>query len=57
MKKHILFLTFIVAHSLILAGCDRGLPDVQQAQKQKQQEEADKRALRGEFKKSQGKSY
>ena len=57
MKKFILLLTCIVAHFLILAGCDRGSADVQQAQKQKQQEEADKRALRGEFKKSQGKSY
>jgi outer membrane murein-binding lipoprotein Lpp len=57
MKQLILFVTFIVAHSSMLAGCDRASSDVQQAQKQKQQEEADKRALRGEFKKSQGKSY
>ena len=57
MKQLIPFLIYIVAHSSILAGCDRASSDVQQAQKKKQQEEADKRALRGEFKKSQGKSY
>ena len=57
MKQLIILLTLSIATSSILTGCDRASTDVQQAQKQKQQEEADKNALRGEFKKSQGKSY
>jgi hypothetical protein len=57
MKKIVLLLTFVVAPMSTLPGCDKTPTDPQQAQKQKQQEEADKRALRGEFKKSQGKSY
>ncbi len=57
MKKLVILLTFIVAPMSTLTGCDRTPTDPQQDQKQKQQEEADKRALRGEFKKSQGKSY
>jgi hypothetical protein len=57
MKKLVLLLTFVVAPMWTLTGCDKTPTDPQHAQKQKQQEEADKRALRGEFKKSQGKSY
>jgi hypothetical protein len=57
MKNLVLLLTFIVAPVSTLTGCDKTPTDPQQAQKQKQQEEADKRALRGEFKKSQGKTY
>ncbi len=57
MKQLIFFLAFTVAHTVPLTGCDRASTDAHQIQKQKQQEEADKRALRGEFKKSQGKSY
>jgi hypothetical protein len=56
-KQLILLFTIIVANSAILTGCDKAPLDVQQAQKQKQQEAADREALRGEFKKSPGKSY
>jgi hypothetical protein len=57
MKQLILLVTIIVATSSILTGCDKAPSDAQQAQKQKQQEAADREALRGEFKKSPGKSY
>ena len=57
MKQLVLLLTFILALTSTLTGCDRTSTDPQQAQQHKQQEEADKRSLRGEFKKSQGKSY
>lgn len=57
MKLFILSLAFIAAHSTILAGCDRLPTDSQQVQKQKQQEAADREAMKGEFKKSPGKSY
>jgi hypothetical protein len=57
MKQLILLVTFSVATSSMLAGCNRSSTDAQQVQKQKQQEDADRKALRGEFKKSQGKSY
>jgi hypothetical protein len=57
MKQLILFFTVIAMPMSMLTGCDKNPTDPVQAQKQKQQEEADKRALRGEFKKSQGKSY
>jgi heme exporter protein D len=56
-KLLILSLAFVAAHSTILAGCDRRSTDAQQMQKQKQQEAADKEAMKGEFKKSPGKSY
>jgi hypothetical protein len=57
MKQLIFVFTIIVANSAILTGCDKATSDMQQAQKQKQQEAADSEALRGEFKKSPGKSY
>jgi len=57
MKQLIFILTIIVVYPAALTGCDKAATEAHQAQKQKQQEEADKRALRGEFKKSQGKSY
>jgi hypothetical protein len=57
MKQLILLLTFSVATSSLVTGCDKASLDAQQAQKQKQQEAEDRKALRGEFKKSQGKSY
>jgi hypothetical protein len=57
MRHFILSLAFIVAHPAVLTGCDRPSTDAQQAQKQKQQEAADREAMRGEFKKSPGKSY
>lgn len=57
MKLLIFSLAFIAAQSTILAGCDRLSTDAQQVQKQKQQEAADREAMKGEFKKSPGKSY
>lgn len=47
---------FIVTNSLSITGCEKS-PSSAQLEKQKQQEAADKEAMRGEFKKSPGKSY
>ena len=56
MKKFILLLTCIVAHTSTLVGCD-GAASNAQAQKEKQQEAKDRDVLRGKFEKSPGKSY
>jgi hypothetical protein len=56
MTRLIFLLIFIVTNSLSITGCEKS-PSSAQLEKQKQQEAADREAMRGEFKKSPGKSY
>jgi len=56
MKKLIILLTFSIAASSILTSCDRAA-SLAQTEKEKQQAAEDKKALRGKFEKSPGKSY
>ena len=56
MKQVLILLIFSFATSLMLIGCDRSA-SIAQAQKEKQQDAEDKKALQGKFEKSPGKSY
>ena len=56
MKQLIILLIFSVATSSIITGCDRAA-SLEQTEKEKQREAEDKKALRGKFEKSPGKSY
>jgi hypothetical protein len=56
MKQFLLVLSIAIATTLFLTACDKP-PSSQDIQKQKQQEEADKKAIDGKFKKSDNKSY
>jgi hypothetical protein len=56
MKNLIISLILMVVSSLALTGCDRAA-SLAQAEKEKQQAAEDKKALRGKFEKSPGKSY
>ncbi len=57
MKKLLIILSMAVVVATALTGCDNKNSTSEQVRKQQQQANEDKKALRGEFKRSEGKKY